>query len=141
MTKDRIPLNTYDALPEELVKYFRINGMHFNRRMYEFAVSLMYTEDANGTREPVKPVTREQFEAVMQRHGVELPKGTLCDGMYVWSMACADFPESLPDDKARAEYVREYLTDPDQRDGFVFNRFYNDTVFNGIPIDWEYVNG
>ena len=127
-------------MPEEFVRYFRTNGMHFNRKMYEYAVSLMYSEDENGGKKAEKPVTRVEFEAVMEKYGIELPKDAMCDGMYVWSMACADYPESIPDDKARAEYVREALTDPDQRPGYIFNRFYSDTVYNGIPIDWEYVN-
>lgn len=138
--KERIPLNAYDSLPEELVKYFRINGMHFNRKMYEFAVSLMYTEDKDGSRKAFKPVTREEFDEVMSKYGIELPKDTLYDGLYVWSMTCADSPKSIPDEHTRAVHVQEYLSDPDQRPGFVFNRFYNDTVWNGIPIDWEYVN-
>jgi hypothetical protein len=138
--KERIPLNAYDSLPEEFVKYFRINGMHFNRKMYEFAVSLMYTEDKDGSKKAVKPVTREEFDAVMSKYGIEIPKDSLYDGLYVWSMTCADSPKSIPDEHTRAVHVQEYLSDPDQRPGFVFNRFYNDTVWNGIPIDWEYVN-
>lgn len=134
------PLSAYDELPYEFVRYFRINGMHFNRKMYEFAVSLMSAKDKDGKEKRFKPVTREEFDAVMSKYGIELPKDSLYDGLYVWSMACADFPKSVPDEHTRALYVQESLSDPDQSPGYIFNRFYNDTVYNHIPIDWEYVN-
>ena len=31
----------------------------------------------------------------------------------------------------------EIVDDPDQADGFIFNRWYADTVRSGIPVDWE----
>lgn len=136
-----MPLNTFDPLPEAFILYFRINGMHFNKRMYEYAVSLMYSEDAEGNKKNAPQVNREDFLALMAKHGVKIPPEAVYDGMYVWSMTCADSPKSIPDERTRAIHVQEYLDDPDQRPGFVFNRFYNDTVWNGIPIDWDYVNG
>ena len=135
-----MPLNTFDPLPEVFIRYFRINGMHFNKRMYEYAVSLMYSEDAEGNKKNAPQVTREDFLAVMAKYGVKIPAEAVYDGMYVWSMTCVDSPKSIPDERTRAIHVQEYINDPDQRPGFVFNRFYNDTVWNGIPIDWEYVN-
>jgi hypothetical protein len=34
-------------------------------------------------------------------------------------------------------YVKDVLGDEDKPDGYVFNRWYADMCFMGIPIDWE----
>ena len=36
-----------------------------------------------------------------------------------------------------AQFVKDYIDDEDAADGFVFNRWYADTVRAGIPIPWE----
>ena len=45
--------------------------------------------------------------------------------------------KSVPDEKHLAMYVKDLLDDPDAEEGFVFNRFYADTMFMNNPIDWE----
>ena len=35
------------------------------------------------------------------------------------------------------KYYPDFIDDEDQADGFIFNRFYADTSFNGIGIPWE----
>ena len=50
----------------------------------------------------------------------------------------ADFlGSSIADEAHLALYVRDVVDDPDQADGFIFNRWYADTVRSGIPVDWE----
>lgn len=36
-----------------------------------------------------------------------------------------------------AHYVKDVVDDTDQKDGFIFNRFYADCCHNGMPIPWE----
>ena len=36
-----------------------------------------------------------------------------------------------------AKYVKDVIDDPDAEEGFVFNRFYADTMFMNDPIDWD----
>lgn len=36
-----------------------------------------------------------------------------------------------------AHYVKDVVDDTDQKDGFIFNRFYADCCHNGIGIPWE----
>lgn len=45
--------------------------------------------------------------------------------------------EEIVDARHLALYVRDVVDDPDQADGFIFNRWYADTVRSGIPVDWE----
>ena len=53
-------------------------------------------------------------------------------------MAKSDFyGTSIEDDKHLALYVKDVIDDLDGYDGIVFNRWYADTVCQGIPIEWE----
>ena len=38
----------YDDIPRPMKRYLRENGPHFNKELYEFAVSKMYKENDNG---------------------------------------------------------------------------------------------
>lgn len=60
------------------------------------------------------------------------------DYVYVANMAKADFLGGcLADNSAVAKYVSDVLSDEDQADGFIFNRFYADCARNGVGIPWE----
>ena len=53
-------------------------------------------------------------------------------------MARADFfKSSLKDEAALAQFIKDMVDDPDQADGFIFNRFYADCNHNGIGIPWD----
>ena len=134
MARNRQPLDAYDDYPEAMLAYLRHYGKHFNRKMYEFAISKMYTRSG----ERMKPMQKEKYDNILQQHGVTLENDVMCDGMFVMSMAMSDFfGSSLADERHVALYVKDYIDDPDQVDGFVFNRFYADCVLKGCPIEWE----
>ena len=60
------------------------------------------------------------------------------DFVYVANMARADFfKSSLKDEAALAQFIKDMVDDPDQEDGFIFNRFYADCNHNGIGIPWD----
>ena len=74
----------------------------------------------------------------MKKHNVSLKNDTMYDGVFVWSMAYGDFfGSSITTEQSLAQYVADYVDDVDKPVGFVFNRFYADCCFSGIPIDWE----
>lgn len=139
MAKYRQPLDIYDGFPVAMINYLRHYGKHFNKKMYEFAVSKMYkVNKSNGKKEGVAPVTKEQFDAAMAKYGVRLENDVMYDGVYTWSMGMADyFGSSIIDEAHMAMFVKDYVDDPDQADGFIFNRFFSDCVLKGEPIDWE----
>ena len=52
-------------------------------------------------------------------------------------MAMSDFfGKSLPNEQYVAMWIRDVMDDVDKRDGYIFNRFYADCCYMGIPIDW-----
>jgi len=54
----RVNFTQFDEMPEAMVAYMRHYGPHFNRKLYEFAVSKMYKE-SNNKREKINPMTKE----------------------------------------------------------------------------------
>lgn len=139
MAKNRQPLDIYDEFPEGMINYLRHYGKHFNKKMYEFAVSKMYKVNrANGKKEKVAPVTKETFDSVMTKYGIVLDNDVMYDGVYSWMMGSCDYlGSSVPDEQHLALFVKDYVDDPDQADGHVFSRFFYDCVNNGEPVEWE----
>lgn len=121
-------------IPEDMKLYLSNYGRHFNKKMYEFAVSKMYKEGG----QKLQPINKAIFDNKMKQYGISLENDTLYDGCYVWSMCAADFlGKSVIDEQHQAMYVRDLIDDPDAVDGQIFNRFYADMCLHGIPVDWE----
>lgn len=133
MTKNRIPLDSYEMIPEEQRAYLMNYGKHFNEKMYRFAVSLM--RDTKGSK--LTPMKKEDVEAKLKEYKVELENDMMYDSSYVMMMAKSDFMgSSIEDEKHLCLYVKDYIDDPDAADGQTFTRFYASCVNAGIPIDW-----
>lgn len=128
---------SYDEIPEGMKLYLNNYGCHFNKKLCMEAVSRMYTEE-NGKKKKLKPYTKEQVDDLLSSYGIELEHNKMYDACYVANMCANDFfGKSVPDEKHLAMYVKDLLDDPDAEEGFVFNRFYADTMFMNNPIDWE----
>ena len=132
-------LFNYIDLPTDMKRYIRHFGLHFNEKLYKFAVSKMERKIKGSDRtEKMKPTEKSKFDEVMKKYNITLQYDELCDGLFVWSMAMSDFFESsLPTEKEVAMYVKDYVDDVDKNDGFIFNRWVADMYFDGTPIDWE----
>lgn len=121
-------------IPDDMREYLSHYGRHFNKKMYEFAVSNMY----KANNQKIQPVSKDVFNSKMKQYGIMLDNDILYDGLYVWSMCSADFlGSSVIDELHQARYVKDLIDDPDAVDGQIFNRFYADTCLQGIPIDWD----
>lgn len=84
------------------------------------------------------PWSKDQVDDMLKRNGVTLENAVGQDYVFVANMAKADFlGSSIADEAHLARYVKDVVDDPDQADGFIFNRWYADTVRSGIPVDWE----
>lgn len=128
---------SYDEIPEGMKTYINNYGCHFNKKLYEEAVRRMYRE-VNGTKQSITPYTKEQLEALLNTYHVTLERNKLYDACYVASMCMADFfGKSVPDEAHLARYVKDVIDDVDAEEGYVFNRFYADTMFMNDPIDWD----
>lgn len=135
---ERANLTQYDEYPEAMLVYMRNYGPHFNRKLYEFATSLMYREDEKGEEKQVKRYTKEEVDSMLSLHGVKVKRNQLYDAAYVATMCKADFLySSIPDEMHVALYVKDVIDDVDAVDGIIFNRWYADMSYSGIAIDWE----
>lgn len=131
-------MGSYDEIPEGMKVYINNYGCHFNKRLCEEAVSRMTTRDSMGKEIPLIPYSKEQVDNILRTHKVKIDRNKLYDAVYVANMCKADFlGRSVPSEQHLAMYVKDVLDDVDADDGFVFNRFYADTVFMNDPIEWE----
>lgn len=127
----------YDEIPEGMKRYINNYGCHFNKKLYEEAVSRMYKK-VNGKKTFLKPHTREQVDQLLETHGIQLENNKLYDAAYVCSMCEADYlGSSVPDEAHMAKFIQDTIDDADAKSGFIFNRFYADTMFMNDPIEWE----
>jgi hypothetical protein len=132
-------LFNFMELPSDMKRYIRHFGLHFNHKLYEFAISKMNRKIKGSDRtEKMKPIEKSKFDEAMKKYNLTLQYDELYDGVFVWSMAVSDFFESsLPTEKEVAQYVKDYVDDVDQVDGFIFNRWVADMYLKGIGIDWD----
>lgn len=133
MGRCRIPLDLYDMKPEGMIAYLRYNGYHFNKKMCEWAVSKMRRDGSTITF-----LDKEKVESMLKSEGVTLQNVEGYDHVYVANMVRADYwNKSIKDEKQMCQFVKDMVDDEDQKDGFIFNRFYADCCHNGLPIPWE----
>lgn len=139
MRKERISLDAYDMKPEGMIAYLRYNGWHFNKKMCDFAISLMWrVSRSTGQEEKVEPISRDKVEELLKVNGITIKNKDIYDIVYIANMANADFfKSSLKDEASLAQFIKDMADDPDQADGFVFNRFYADCNHNGVGIPWD----
>lgn len=134
----RESLTRYDDMPEAMVVYLRHNGPHFNRKLLEFALSKMYKTDSTGRKKQIGAYSKEQVQNILQANNIKLQNDQLYDSTYVCNMCKADFlNSSIIDEPHMALYIKDVIDDPDGYDGIIFNRWYADMCYKGIPIDWE----
>ena len=128
---------SYDEIPEGMKRYINNYGCHFNKKLSDWAASQMY-KNVNGKKQYIQPYTKEQVDNLLKQNNIQLERGKLYDSVYLANMVKADFlGSSIPNEQYLAKYIKDVLDDADAEDGFVFNRFYSDTVFNSNPVDWE----
>ena len=128
--KKRNSLDIYDDRPSSMKRYLKYYGQHFNKKLCDFAVSNM--------QHGKLPVQKDKVDEILNKYNINLENNQLYDHVYVYNMGNNDFMgSSIVDEKHLAMYVKDVIDDEDGYDGIVFNRWYADTVTNGIPIDWE----
>ena len=126
----RTSLNQYDDRPTNMKRYLKYFGQHFNKKLCQFAVSKM--------NHGKTPITKEQVDEILKRYNISLSNNELYDYIYVYNMGNNDFMgSSIADEKHLAMYVKDVIDDEDGYDGIVFNRWYADTVVQGIPVEWD----
>lgn len=114
-------------------------GWHFNKKMCDFAVSLMKKiNPATGKKERIEPISKEKVEELLTKYGMKLDNNSLYDFVYVANMGKADFfKSSIPDEQHLAVYVKDVIDDPDAPDGTTTRRWYATMIAAGEPIEWD----
>lgn len=120
--------------PSGMAEYIDHYGLHFSKKMFEWAVSMMTDKDDK----PIKPITREAFDTLLKRYDHKLDNAYGYDALYLANTCKADYYEkSVPDENHLVKYVDNTINDPDGVDGRVFAHFYTDCRLKKIPIPWE----
>lgn len=109
-------------------------GFHFNKKLYDWAVSMM--KDRNGNK--VQPMAKEQASDWLKAHNVTLKNDKGHDAAYVLAMARADYMgSSITDDAHLALFVRDFLDDPDGYPTKAFDCFVVSCRAKNEPIFWD----
>ena len=123
-------LDIYDDRPSSMKHYLKYYGMHFNKKLCDFAVSKM--------KHGKPTLSKEQADELLTRYKITLDNNELYDYVYVLNMGYNDFMgSSIADEKHLTMYIKDVIDDKDGYDGIVFNRWYADMVRTGTPIEWE----
>lgn len=127
-------MTVLDLVPEGYREYKRRNGCHFNKALYEFAVSRMEGEDGK----PIKAMTKQEVERMLEEAKVEVKNKKGFDHVFVANMGLADYlGDSVSDMEHLAKYVRNVIDDPDGYEGIAFCRWVADCVGKKVEVPWE----
>lgn len=133
----RKQLTDFDEYPQAMKAYMRYYGPHFNKKLVEFATSLMTKVEQN-KEVPLKAFSKEEVDNMLKQYNIKINNNVLYDYVYVANMGKADFlNSSITDGMHLALYIRDVVDDVDAPDGIIFNRWYADMCYMGIPVDWE----
>lgn len=132
-------MSMYDILPDDMYDYLAHYGMHFNKKLAEFAIELMTTTDPKtGDEVEFTPWPKERVDELLKRYGVKLENNTMHDYIYVANMGASDYlGSSVPDEQHLALYIKNVIDDVDAADGTPMLCWYHKMRAKGEPIDWE----
>ena len=125
-------------ISEGRAMYEDLNHGLFSKRLAEWAISKMKTEDATtGMLKPIKPHSIDEMKEVLKANNIAYPEEFVYTAWYLYNMAFADYPKTLTTDAQRANFVDETLCDPDGMPENVLDCFVAKMCNAGKPIYWE----
>lgn len=132
------PLINY-CIPEDMEQYMSFYGLHFNKKLCEFAVGMMEKEDkATGNMRRITPMVFAELKPILEKSSVELHPNDTYDAVYLANMVKADYwGSSIEDEEHMARYIADVICDPDGYEGIVLCRFIADCNAKGIVIHWD----
>lgn len=119
--------------------YLRNYGWNFNKKLCDFAVSLMKkTNPATGKKERIEPLTKEKVDELLVKYGVKLENNVLYNYVYWANQGKADLLKSSVSDEAHlAMYIKDMVDDPDAPDGMAMCMWYAKMARAGEPVEWD----
>lgn len=126
-------------IPEDLEQYMSYYGLHFSRRLCDFAVGNMRKKDkATGRMTRVTPMTIGELKSVLEENNVEVAESSIYDALYLANMVRADYwGSSIEDEEHMAKFIKDVIGDEDGYEGIVFCRFIGDCNATGCVIHWN----
>jgi hypothetical protein len=125
-------------IPEDMKTYLSYYGMNFSKKLYEFAVSNMRRESADGKMEKVKPMSADELKSLLSKYKIEVENNDLYNALYLAAMVKADYwGSSIEDEEHLAKYIEDTLCDVDAAEGQVLARYLADCSVGGCVIYWE----
>jgi hypothetical protein len=125
-------------IPEDMKTYLSYYGMNFSKKLYEFAVSNMRRETADGKMEKVKPMTADELKSLLSKHKIEIEHNDLYNALYLAAMVKADYwGSSIEDEEHLAKYIEDTICDVDAAEGQILARYLADCSVGGCIIYWE----
>lgn len=121
-------------MPSGMNEYLSNYGWHFSKKLCEHAVKKM--TDRQGKK--ITPYTKEQVEALMKQHNIQLENNEGYDAVYVANMAKADYlGSSITTEQHLMLYVKDFLDDKDGNKTKALDHYYADCIAGGKVILWE----
>ena len=111
----------------------------FSKKLAEYAISKMRTEDVNGMPKPIIARKLDDVKDVFKQYGIVIQDEFCYTAWYLFNMAVADYPKTLTTDEQRAMFVEETIGDPDGMPENVLDCFAVKMRNAGVPIFWEEV--
>ena len=120
--------------PSAMEDYLEMYGFHFNKKLFEFAVSMMKPRKGG----QFQPWDKEKTEDFLKTYGVNIRGSKGHDLAYIVNMARADYyGSSITDENHLALFVSDFAEDPDGTETKAFDHFLVDCVAKGIPVFWD----
>lgn len=136
MKRDRLDIR--DKMPSGMEDYLSLNGWHFNKKLCEWAIKRMWRLDKDGNKEEIKITPKEEIVELFKKYDIKVENCVGYDVIFVYHMAKSDYlGSSIVNERCLAQYVKDYIDDPDGYDGLPMTRFYADCIGSGTPIMWE----
>lgn len=139
--KHKTPLDLFEfsLMPIEQQVYVARTGYHFDRKLYEYAASLMRRMNKQTQREEKVPVyTKVEVDSILRKYGIEVENKGNYDYVYIAQKCRADnFGGSIPDEHRLALYVKEICDDIDAPDGLIYREWVMRMATAGESVDWD----
>lgn len=140
MAQHYIPLDAFEIeMPREMRSYLRQNGFCFSKKACMEAVKkLKRLNPATGKLEPLEPMSKEQVEEALAKHGIKLEHNRGYDFVYAYHYGKAVFfKSSIVDEKGLAQYVKDKIDNPMLPGGNEFREYLVRCDALGIPVEWD----
>lgn len=127
-------MDIYEMMPSGMGEYLSNYNWHFSKKLCEHAVKKM----TDRTGKKITPYTKEQVEALMKQHNIQLENNEGYDAVYVANMAKADYlGSSITTEQHLMLFVKDFLDDKDGNKTKALDHYYADCIAGGKVILWD----